>query len=121
MAIPLSYSFRNLRERKTTTLMTALGIGLTVAVLLAAYALVAGLRQAFEASGHPLQVLVTRKGSDSELSSNFRRSVYNDLRFKPGIARTPAGEPLASLEVVSVIALASVEAPEGSPCARTAS
>lgn len=113
MAIPLSYNIRNLWVRRTTTLMTALGIALTVAVLLAAFALVEGLKSVFEGSGHPLHVLVTRKGSDSELSSNFARQVFNDLRFKQGIARSASGEPLASLEMVSVINLPSVESPDG--------
>jgi len=113
MAIPLSYNVRNLAVRKTTTVMTALGIALTVAVLLAAFALVDGLRTAFEGSGHPLHILVTRKGSDSELSSNFQRSVFNDLKFKQGIAKNKANEPLASLEMVTVINLASKEFPEG--------
>jgi putative ABC transport system permease protein len=44
MAIPVAYNLRNLVVRKTTTLMTALGIALTVAVLLAVLALVNGLR-----------------------------------------------------------------------------
>lgn len=35
MAIPVTYNLRNLVVRRTTTIMTALGIGLTVAVLLA--------------------------------------------------------------------------------------
>ncbi len=113
MAIPISYNLRNLSVRKTTTVMTALGIGLTVAVLLAAFALTEGLRMAFESSGHPLHVLVTRKGSTSELSSNFARSVYNDLRYKAGIAREKDGEPMASLELVQVINLPSVESPDG--------
>ena len=49
MAIPLAYNLRNLVVRKTTTLMTALGIALTVAVLLAILALVNGLE--FDAFG----------------------------------------------------------------------
>ena len=40
MAIPASYNLRNLVVRKTTTIMTALGIALTVAVLLSVLALV---------------------------------------------------------------------------------
>jgi len=64
MAIPLSYNLRNLVVRKTTTLMTALGIALTVAVLLAILALVSGLHDAFASTGNPLQVMVLRKGSD---------------------------------------------------------
>ena len=63
MKIPLSYNIRNLAVRRTTTLMTALGIGLTVAVLAAAMALTAGLKEAFKSSGHPLQLLLVRKGS----------------------------------------------------------
>ena len=113
MSLPISYNLRNLAVRKTTTVMTALGIALTVAVLLAAFALVEGLRHAFAASGHPLQILLTRKGSDSELSSNFARSVFNEVKFKDGIARNSSGEPMASLEVVTVVNLPSVESPDG--------
>ena len=105
MAIPISYNVRNLVVRKTTTLMTALGIALTVAVLLAIMALVEGLRTSLEATGNPLQVLVMRKGSTSELTSNFNRESYQDLKYKPGIARAKSGEPLASLEMVTVIML----------------
>src|SRR5947209_735869 len=113
MAIPLSYNLRNLTVRKTTTLMTALGVGLTVAVLLAVLALVAGLQKAFQSSGNPLQVLIMRKGSTAELNSNFSRAAYQDLKFKNGIARDKAGEPMASLEMVTVINLESVDSPSG--------
>ena len=73
MAIPVSYNLRNLVVRKTTTIITALGIALTVAVLLAVLALVNGLRTAFQSSGNPLQVLVMRKGATAELSSAVTR------------------------------------------------
>jgi putative ABC transport system permease protein len=113
MAIPISYNIRNLAVRKTTTVMTALGVALTVAVLLAIMALVDGLRVSLGATGNPLQVLVMRKGSTSELTSNFTRESYQNLRYKPGIARTKSGEPMASLEVVTVMSLESPEKPEG--------
>lgn len=113
MAIPISYNLRNLAVRKTTTLMTALGIALTVAVLVAIMALVEGLRTSLSATGNPLHVLVMRKGSTSELTSNFNRSAYQDLKYKPGIARTSGGEPMASLEMVTVIMLEGPEHPEG--------
>ena len=114
MAIPVAYNLRNLVVRKTTTLMTALGIALTVAVLLAMMALLTGLRATLSASGDPLQIVVMRKGSETELVSNFTRQQFQDLKFKAGIARTANGDPMASLEVVTVINLASVDAPEGS-------
>jgi putative ABC transport system permease protein len=114
MAIPVTYNLRNLVVRKTTTLMTALGIALTVAVLLAMMALLTGLRATLSSSGDPLQIIVMRKGSETELVSNFTREQFQDLKFKAGIARGQNGDPLASLEIVTVINLASVEHPEGS-------
>jgi len=106
MAIPLTYNLRNLVVRKTTTIMTALGIGLTVAVLLAILALVGGLRSSLQASGNPLNVLVLRKGTNAELSSGVTQANFQDVKFKRGIATSSSGQPLASLEMVSVINLA---------------
>jgi putative ABC transport system permease protein len=113
MAIPVAYNFRNLVVRKTTTLMTALGIALTVAVLLSILALVNGLRTTLASSGDPLQVLVLRKGAESELVSNFTRAQFQDLKFKPGIAAGKDGQPLASLEVVTVINMENADTGEG--------
>jgi putative ABC transport system permease protein len=113
MAIPLAYNLRNLVVRKTTTIMTALGISLTVAVLLAVLALLHGLRTSLTSTGDPLHVLVLRKGANSELVSNFTRQGFQVLKTKPGIARDKSGNPLASLEMVTVINLVSVDAPDG--------
>ena len=113
MAIPVSYNVRNLVVRKTTTIMTALGIALTVAVLLAILALVNGLRTTLATSADPLNVMVLRKGSESELVSVVLRSLFQDLKFKAGIATGRDGQPLASLEVVTVIILGSVDNPDG--------
>ena len=113
MAVPLAYNLRNLRERKTTTLMTALGLALTVAVLLSVLALVEGLRTTFRASGDASHVLVLRKGAATELISNLDRSTYNDLKFKAGIARDASGTPQASLELVTVVNLESPDHPQG--------
>lgn len=54
MGVPITYNLRNLVERKATTLMTAVGIGLTVAVLVTAMALTAGLEKVF-ASTKPVR------------------------------------------------------------------
>jgi ABC-type lipoprotein release transport system permease subunit len=68
MAIPITYNLRNLVVRKTTTLMTAAGIALTVAVLVADLALVNGLNTAFQTTG--IGSMVTF----SEFAFNFRVS-----------------------------------------------
>lgn len=113
MKIPISYSIRNLIRRRTTTIMTALGIALTVAVLLSVFALVEGLRTSLSATGHPLHILVTRKGSSAELNSQMTQEQFQTIKVKQGIARLPNGEPMASLELVTVVILESPENPAG--------
>lgn len=113
MDIPVNYNLRNLAVRKGTTIMTALGIALTVAVLLTSMALVEGLNTLFASSGNPLHILVMRKGSTSELTSGLARQIFQDLKFKNGIARGKGGQPLASSEMVTVVNLPSVDNPEG--------
>jgi putative ABC transport system permease protein len=113
MAIPIAYNLRNLTVRKGTTIMTALGIALTVAVLLAVLALVNGLKSAFQSTGNPQNVIVTRKGATSELTSGMSRAAYQVLKVKPGIAKNATGEPLTSLEMVTVINLATADSDTG--------
>ncbi len=113
MAVPLSYNIRNLVVRKTTTLMTAVGIAMTVAVLLAVLALVSGLHSAFAATGDPLHVLVLRKGGNAELTSLVTQEQFQTIKSFPGIATGPDGQPIASLEVVSIIGLPTYDNPKG--------
>src|SRR5215470_9653302 len=105
MAIPISYNIRNLKLRKGLTIMTALGIALTVTTAIFLMALLAGLNRAFVTSGDPLNVLVLRKGSTAELSGGFDASLFPTLRELPGIAKDKDGKPLASAEWVVVIVL----------------
>jgi putative ABC transport system permease protein len=113
MGVPLKYNIRNLVERKATTIMTAVGVGLTVAVLVTSVALTQGMEAVFAGSGHPLQVLVLRKSADAELSSTVSESAIQVIRALPGIAKGPDGQPLASPEGMQVVNLPSVENPDG--------
>ena len=105
MAIPISYNIRNLRLRKGLTIMTALGIALTVTTAVFLMALLAGLQKAFVASGDPLNVLVMRKGSTAELSGGFDANLFPTMKMLPGIATDKDGQPLASGEWVVVAVL----------------
>ncbi|MGA2965994.1 MAG: ABC transporter permease [Terriglobales bacterium] len=105
MAIPISYNIRNLRLRKGLTIMTALGIALTVTTAVFLMALLTGLKRAFMASGDPLNVLVMRKGSTAELSGGFNATLFPTLKTLPGIAKDAQGEPLASAEWVVIVVL----------------
>lgn len=105
MAIPISYNVRNLKLRKGLTIMTALGIALTVTTAIFLMALLAGLDKAFVSSGSWKNVLVLRKGSEAELSGGFDASLFPTLKVLPGIEKDSKGEPLASGEWVVVIVL----------------
>jgi putative ABC transport system permease protein len=105
MALPISYNIRNLKLRKGLTVMTALGIALTVTTAVFLMALLAGLQKAFVSSGDPKNVLVMRKGSTAELSGGFDASLFPTLRTLPGIEKDSDGEPIASGEWVVVVVL----------------
>src|SRR5215813_9677781 len=87
MRIPLLYNLRNLTVRKTTSAMTVVGVALTVASLVADFALVSGLRGVFQSTAHPAHILVLRKGASGEVSSSLPRAAYEDLKFTAGITK----------------------------------
>src|SRR5207249_9518 len=102
-----------LAVRKTTAIMTAVGIALSVAVLVASLALVDGLRTVFQNTANPRQLLVLRNGGNSELGSNISTEAFTILRSKSGIAVDRQGQPLFSPELVNVANLPSVDNPKG--------
>jgi putative ABC transport system permease protein len=106
MAIPLQYNIRNLRLRKSATVMTALGIALTVTTAIFIMALLAGLNEAFHSSGNPLNVLVLRKGATAELTAGgVDRDAVPIMKDLPGVAHDAQGQPMVSGEDLLVIVL----------------
>src|ERR1700743_1441306 len=103
MAIPIRYNIRNLRLRLGLTIMTALGIALTVTTAIFLMALVAGLNLAFVSSGDQLNMLVLRQISEAEWSGGSDAALFPTLKTLPGIAKDSRGEPMASAEWVVVI------------------
>lgn len=103
MFIPLRYNLRSLRVRRITTLVTALGIGLTVTVFIAVMALAEGMRNTFVSTGEPLNLLVIRQGSQTETNSFVQREAADVIRTLEGIALDAQGRPLASAERIVFI------------------
>jgi putative ABC transport system permease protein len=90
--------------RKTTTIATALGIGLVVFVLAAAVMLWFGIKKTMVGAGRTDNAVVLRKGSDTEMASSIEVGTLNLILAAPGIKRDPSG-PVGSGEIVVVIAL----------------
>ena len=103
MAIPFVYNLRNVQQRPVSTLTTALGVGLTVSIFIGALALAAGFRASLVTTGSPENVIVLRKGADSEISSGVSREAVNIIRAHSAVATGPDGRPLATADLVVVM------------------
>ena len=114
MAIPFNYNFRSVMRRPISTFTTALGIGFTIAILIAALALAEGFRSTLTSAGSPQNVLILRKGADSEISSGIARDAAAILRSLPDVAQAQGGGPLASAEMVVVSNLKRIGQPGSS-------
>jgi putative ABC transport system permease protein len=106
--IPLSYNTRSLFVRKTTTIATALGIGLVVFVLASSQMLAHGIRKTMSSSGSTDKAIVLRKGADAELSSQPEQRFVSQVLAAPGVKRGANGAPIGAGELVLVIALEKV-------------
>jgi len=100
-----SYNLRSMIVRKGTAAMTAGGIAMVVAVFVMTLAIAQGFRATLVASGSPQNAIVLRKGATAETVSAVMRPDVPLIESLPQIARGPDGRPLASSELVVIIAL----------------
>jgi putative ABC transport system permease protein len=100
--VPVSYNFRSIRARWTSTIVAILGIAGTVGVFVAMLSLARGFKATLVASGSPGNALVLRAGSPSEMMGGITLDSVKIVQDAPGIARDSAG-PLITQEVVGVI------------------
>jgi putative ABC transport system permease protein len=101
--VPISYNFRSIRARWTSTIVAVLGIAGTVGVFVAMLSLARGFKATLVASGSPGNALVMRAGSTSEMMGGITLDSIKVLQDAPGVARNPSGAPLITQDVVGVI------------------
>lgn len=94
--IPIRYNLRSIVVRRVGTAMTILGVALTVSVFVSILAMIQGLQNTFVETGDPLNLIMMRKGSTSEVYSFFNRDVK-------GIVETIEGVDSVSGEVLVLI------------------
>jgi putative ABC transport system permease protein len=94
--IPVSYNLRSIVVRWVGTVMTIAGVALTVAVFVSILAMVQGLENTYIDTGDPLNLIVIRKGSLSEVNSFFDRDIK-------GIVETIEGVDKVSGEIIVLI------------------
>jgi putative ABC transport system permease protein len=100
MTLPLSYSLRNVTARPARSLMTAGVIALVVVACSLFLGLISSLRRTLVSSGDPHNLVVMRKGSDNDGSSQLALEAFQAIRYFDGIARDAQDQPLASPELV---------------------
>ena len=105
MGIPLNYNLRNLKVRLAATIMTVLGIAVSVAVALFTLALLHGLQTSFRKHGEKLNLILVRKGSGAEFTSSIPLDSLGVVKTLPGIAVDAENRPLVSGEVIAVVVL----------------
>ena len=105
MELPISYSFRNLWTRRLTTVLTASGMALVVFVFAAILMLAEGLRKTLVETGSYDNVIVIRKGSNSEVMSGVTRYQASIVETEPETAIRADGQPLVAKELVVLITL----------------
>jgi putative ABC transport system permease protein len=105
MAVPLSYSLRNLWTRRLTTVLTVGGMALVVFVFATILMLAEGLQKTLVETGSYDNVVVIRKGAGSEVMSGVDRQQASVVEIQPEVATGPDGNPLLVKELVVLIAL----------------
>ena len=105
MAIPLAYIARNLAARRLTTTLTAGGMALVVYVFATVLMLAAGLEKTLVSTGAEDNVVVIRRGAQTEVQSGVDRRQASIIESLPDVATGQAGERLISKESVVLINL----------------
>lgn len=103
MAVPLSYSFRNLWTRRLTTVLTASGMALVVYVFAATMMLGEGFRQTLVSTGSSDNAIAIRKAAGSEVQSGVDRLQAGIIESQPEVAIGQDGRPLCAKELVVLI------------------
>ena len=103
--IPFSYSIRNLKTRRLTTILTVSGMALVVFVFATILMLTEGLKKTLVETGSYDNVIVIRKSSVSEVQSGVARDQASIVETDPEIALGPDGKPVLAKEIVVLIGL----------------
>ncbi len=110
---PLSYNIRSLFVRWSSTLLTVIGIGATVAVLAGILALQQGFASLYSDAGREDVAIFLRPGATSEGESAFQRERAEILiKGTPEIALDGDGQPLASGEIYLAVRRAKLDGGE---------
>ncbi|MCU0784558.1 MAG: ABC transporter permease [Verrucomicrobia bacterium] len=103
--IPVLYNFKSVLVRWRATAATVLGVALVVTVYILMQAMAAGLVKSSQNTGDPRNVMIVRKGSTAESSSQVSREQLRVIQYWPEIERDAQGRPFVSADIAIIINL----------------
>jgi ABC-type lipoprotein release transport system permease subunit len=105
MKIPILYNVRSMLRRPVSTALTALGVGLVVAVFIGMLALANGFQAALVRTGSDQNVIVLRRSADAEINSGIERPAASLISASPHVAKGADGRAMLSPEAYMIVPL----------------
>jgi putative ABC transport system permease protein len=97
--IPVRYNLRSLLERRGTSIMTILGLGMVAMIFVILFGFVGGLRRTMLNAGADRNWVLLSNGAPSETGSFIPHDSIAIVRVRAEIAQDEEGQPLVSPEI----------------------
>ncbi len=97
--VPIRYNLRSLFERRATSLMTVLGLGMVAMIFVILFGFIGGLKSTMLNASEEQNWVLLSRGAPSETASFIPHASIDIVRVRPEIAPGDNGQPLMSPEI----------------------
>src|SRR5258708_2079550 len=97
--IPVRYNLRSLLERRATSLMTVLGLGMVAMIFVILFGFIGGLKRTMLNAGSARNFVLLSRGAPDETASFISHDLIDIVRVRPEISADQKGQPLLSPEI----------------------
>ena len=97
--VPIRYNLRSLLERRATSLMTVLGLGMVAMIFVILFGFIGGLKSTMLNASAERNWVLLSKGAPNETASFIGHAAIEIVQVRPEVALDEDGKPLVSKEV----------------------
>src|SRR5215475_3335998 len=97
--IPIRYNLRSLLERRATSLMTVLGLGMVAMIFVILFGFIGGLKSTMLNASAAQNWVLLSSGAPDETASFIPRQQIEVVRVRPEVALDADGQALVSPEI----------------------
>ena len=98
--VPIRYNLRSVLERRATSLMTILGVGMVAMIFVILFGFIGGLQSTLLNAGGAQNWILLNRGAPQENASLIQRGQFDILRVRPELVTDSDGAPLISPEIL---------------------